>query len=220
MPKTKYLTSRQLAVFNFVRQRVENGMPPTFKEIGEHIGFSPVRAGQILHVLQKKGYIDFEERKPRTITLLPPYKDDTRHSFVAKKDVPELDIQKGDSLLIDTAKPIAEGDVILSTQGEVKRFCVGDVAFAKVLGFTRPIEAHTCLDVETRISVVVGPDEGTQPSEIQMIWHVPGAPHASRLIFKEPDQLGALIEQMIAHRNFVFPDADPIDPNVQLETEE
>ena len=49
-----------------------------------------------------------------------------------------------------------------------------------------------------------------------MIWHVPGAPYAQQLIFKEPEQLGALIEQMIAHRNFVFPDADPIDPDTQL----
>lgn len=68
--------------------------------------------------------------------------------------------------------------------------------------------------------IAVGPDNGDKPDEIQMIWHVPGAPYASRLTFKEPTQLGALIEQMIAHRNFVFPDADPIDPNAQLETQE
>ena len=67
--------------------------------------------------------------------------------------------------------------------------------------------------------LAVGPDTGEKPDEIQMIWHVPGAPHASRITFKEPVGLGALIEQMIAYRNFVFPDADPIDPNTQLETE-
>ena len=66
--------------------------------------------------------------------------------------------------------------------------------------------------------LAVGPDDGSDPDEIQIIWHVPGAPYASRLTFREPTQLGALIEQMIAHRNFVFPDADPIDPNAQLET--
>ena len=65
--------------------------------------------------------------------------------------------------------------------------------------------------------LAVGPDDGGDPDEIQMIWHVPGAPYASRLTFREPTQLGALIEQMIAHRNFVFPDADPINPNAQLE---
>ena len=68
--------------------------------------------------------------------------------------------------------------------------------------------------------LAVGPDDGSKPDEIQFIWHVPGAPFAQRLIFKEPEQLGALIEQMNAHRNFVFPDAEPIDPNAQLETQE
>ena len=52
-----------------------------------------------------------------------------------------------------------------------------------------------------------------------MIWHAPGAPYAQRITFKEPVGLGALIEQMIAYRKFVFPEADPIDPETQLETE-
>lgn len=68
--------------------------------------------------------------------------------------------------------------------------------------------------------LAVGPDDGEKPDEIQMIWHVPDAPYASCLTFKEPHQLGALIEQMIAHRNFVFPDAEPIDPNAQLKAQE
>ena len=68
--------------------------------------------------------------------------------------------------------------------------------------------------------LAVGPDDAGKPDEIQMIWHVPGAPYAQRLTFREPTELGALIEQMIAHRNFVFPDADPIDPNAQLQEQE
>ena len=68
--------------------------------------------------------------------------------------------------------------------------------------------------------LAVGPDNGEKPDEIQMIWHVPDAPHAQRLTFREPTELGALIEQMIAYRHFVFPDADPIDPNAQLEEQE
>ena len=68
--------------------------------------------------------------------------------------------------------------------------------------------------------LAVGPDNGEKPDEIQMIWHVPGAPHASRLTFKEPVGIGALIEQMIAYRNFVFPEAEPINPNTQLQEQE
>ena len=53
-----------------------------------------------------------------------------------------------------------------------------------------------------------------------MIWHARSAPYAQRITFKEPVGIGALIEQMIAYRNFVFPEAAPINPDTQLETEE
>lgn len=77
--------------------------------------------------------------RPRTFSLPPPYKDDTRYSLIVQADTPQLGIQKGDFLHIDTGKPAAEGDVILSTQGEIKRFATGDVAFGKVVGFSRVI---------------------------------------------------------------------------------
>ena len=50
-----------------------------------------------------------------------------------------MDIRKGDFLHIDTGKPVADGEVILSTQGEIKRFATGDMAFGKVVGFSRAI---------------------------------------------------------------------------------
>lgn len=34
----KFLTDKQRRVFDFVRQRIYNGMPPTQREISEHIG--------------------------------------------------------------------------------------------------------------------------------------------------------------------------------------
>ena len=68
--------------------------------------------------------------------------------------------------------------------------------------------------------LAAGPDTGEKPDEIQMIWHAPGAPYAQRITFKEPVGIGALIEQMIAYRKFVFPEAAPINPDTQLETEE
>lgn len=140
MQRTKFLTSTQRVVFDFIRQKIYNGFPPTLREIAEHCGFSGKTAFDHLRAIAAKGYIRIEPGKPRSIFLLPPYKDDTRHSFVVKADVPELDIRKGDSLLIDTAKPVADGDMILSTQGEIKRFSAGDTAFGKVVGFFRPIE--------------------------------------------------------------------------------
>lgn len=139
MKRTKFLTGKQRVVFDFIRQKIYNGLPPTIREIGKHCGFSCKRAFDHLKALAAKGYIRIEPGKPRSIFLLPPYKDDTRHSFVVKEDVPELDIRKGDYLLIDTAKPVKDRDVILSTQGEIKRFRTGDTAFGKVIGFSREL---------------------------------------------------------------------------------
>ena len=140
MRNTKFLTGRQRVVFDFVRQKIYEGLPPTCREIGDHFGFSAKGAFDHLQAIARKGYIRLEPGKPRTITLLPPYKDDTRHAYVVKTDVPELDIQKGDSLLIDTGKPIADGDMILSVEGEIKRFSAEDTAFGKVMSISRPID--------------------------------------------------------------------------------
>ena len=136
----KFLTGRQRIVFDFIRQEIYTGLPPSIREIAAHLGVTERTAYDHLWRIRKKGYIHWEDNKPRTLTLLPPYKDDTRHSLVADTDVPELDIQKGDFLLIDTGKPVADGDVILSTQGEIKRFATGDAAFGKVIGFSRTID--------------------------------------------------------------------------------
>lgn len=140
MRRSKFLTARQRVVFDFVRQRIYEGLPPSLREIGAHFGFTGANAFQVLNAIAKKGYIRIEADKARSIFLLPPYKDDTRHSFVVDADIPQLNIQKGDYLLIDAGKPAAEGDVILSDQGEIKRFAVGDVAFGKVTDLSRPID--------------------------------------------------------------------------------
>ena len=140
MRGTKFLTGRQRVIFDFVRQKIYEGLPPTYHEIGDHFGFSAKGAYDHLKAIARKGYIRIEPGKPRSISLLPPYKNDTRHSYVVKTDVPELDIQKGDCLLIDTGKPIAEGEVILSAQGQIKRFSAEDTAFGKVMSISREID--------------------------------------------------------------------------------
>lgn len=140
MRNTKFLTGRQRVVFDFIRQKIYSGIPPTIREIADHFGLSCKRVSELRLAIARKGYIRIEPGKPRSIFLLPPYKDDTRHSYVVKSDVPELDIQKGDCLLIDTGKPIAQGDVILSAQGEIKQFSAGDTAFGKVMSISRPID--------------------------------------------------------------------------------
>lgn len=137
--KSKFLTGKQRAVFDSVRQRIYEGLPPTMRELAEHFGISAKAINACLWAIRKKGYLHWEYHKPRTLSLPPPYKDDTRYSVIVQADIPQLGIQKGDFLLIDTGKPAVEGDVILSTRGEIKRFATGDVAFGKVVGFSRTI---------------------------------------------------------------------------------
>ena len=135
----KLLTAKQRLAFNFIRQQIHNGLPPSFREIGEHFGFSVTRAFQLVRSLERKGYLTMEADKPRTLSLLPPYKDDTRGSLIVNEDLPQLNIQKGDFLLIDRSKPVTEGDVFLSMQGHIKRYSIGDTVFGKVVSCVREI---------------------------------------------------------------------------------
>ena len=67
------------------------------------------------------------------------------------------------------------------------------------------------------ISIVAAGDEGEGPSEVQMYMKVPGAKEASLFRFREPELLTDFIEQLIAYRSYVFPDAREIDTNATLE---
>ena len=138
----KFLTGRQRVVFNFVRQHIEKGVIPYQTQIAAHFRFSAGNTCEILKAIARKGYLTWESKKPRTFKLLPPYKDDTRCALICDKDAPELNIQKGDFLHIDTGTPAAAGEVILSSLGEIKRFSAGDTAFGKVIGFSREMDSH------------------------------------------------------------------------------
>lgn len=54
----KELTEKQLKAFDFVLDYIKsNNMPPTLKELGEHLDVTPVAAADYLDALQKKGFI-------------------------------------------------------------------------------------------------------------------------------------------------------------------
>lgn len=66
------LTRRQAAIYRFLGRFVgERGYPPTVREIGEQFAIrSPNGVMCHLRALTKKGYIQHEPGKSRTITLL------------------------------------------------------------------------------------------------------------------------------------------------------
>ncbi|CUS26390.1 LexA repressor [Paucilactobacillus oligofermentans DSM 15707 = LMG 22743] len=65
--------TKQLAVLNFIHDRVENhGYPPTVREIGEAVNLSSTSTvhGHINRLI-KKGYLQKDPSKPRAIEITP-----------------------------------------------------------------------------------------------------------------------------------------------------
>ena len=65
------------------------------------------------------------------------------------------------------------------------------------------------------ISIIAAGDGGA-PTEIHIIVKVPGAKYAPRLRFHKHELLTDLIEQLIAYRRLVFPDAPEVNANATL----
>ena len=59
--------------------------------------------------------------------------------------------------------------------------------------------------------------EGGAPSEVHLYTKVPGTQFASHFKFQDPELLADLIEQLIAYRRYVFPDAPEINANAKME---
>ena len=66
------------------------------------------------------------------------------------------------------------------------------------------------------ISIIAAGDGGA-PTEVHIIVKVPGAKYAPRLRFHKHEMLTDMIEQLIAYRRLVFPDAPEIDTNATLD---
>ena len=65
------------------------------------------------------------------------------------------------------------------------------------------------------ISIIAAGDGGA-PTEIHIIVKVPGTKYAPRLRFDKHEMLTDMIEQLIAYRRLVFPDAPEIDTNAKI----
>ncbi|GAB3299264.1 transcriptional repressor LexA [Epidermidibacterium keratini] len=74
------LTVRQRRIMEVIRERVrEQGYPPSVREIGEAVGLSsPSSVAHQLRVLQEKGYLRRDPKRPRAVDARPaePTEDD------------------------------------------------------------------------------------------------------------------------------------------------
>lgn len=60
-------------------------------------------------------------------------------------------------------------------------------------------------------------DVSKPPDRVYLLMRIPGLKQLPRLTFRTPEMAKRIIEDLIAHRRYVWPDADPIDPDAELE---
>ncbi len=63
-------TDRQAEVLEYIRERIDDGMPPTRAEIARHFGFTDNAAQCHLRSLQRKGRIKLVPEIARGIRLI------------------------------------------------------------------------------------------------------------------------------------------------------
>ncbi|MEY8189525.1 transcriptional regulator [Peribacillus simplex] len=65
-------TKRQKEVLEAIKvYKTENGYPPSFRELGRAVGLKPSSTiSSMLDSLRKKGYVTWQEGRPRTLQIL------------------------------------------------------------------------------------------------------------------------------------------------------
>ena len=72
------ITKKQRNVLNKILDfQVKNGFSPTWRELGEILGIAHTAARQHVELMKKKGVIDYQPGKKRTIVILEG-EDDSR----------------------------------------------------------------------------------------------------------------------------------------------
>ena len=98
-----------------------------------------------------------------------------------------------------------------------------DATRASVKGRTFTLnEAIQHLRSSTKASFGVFSSNATEniaapPDRVYLLMRIPGTKDLPRLTLRTPEMAKRLIEDLIAHRRNVWPDAEPIDPEVDVE---
>ena len=133
--RLKRLTSRQREVFDFIESHIfEHGFPPILKDIGKHFGFSEKASTDHVAALIKKGYIEQQHGKARTLRLT----DKSRLFSITSPNYEELGIEKGDILTVSPAASPIIGDRVLTPEGRIAAF-EGQQIVGKVIGISRQL---------------------------------------------------------------------------------
>jgi repressor LexA len=145
---TEPLTERQEKILAFIKKAIlEQGYPPTIREIGEHFGIRSTNGvNDHLKALERKGYLLRGELKSRALSVIdggkhggPP----VRPRFPQRADVHAVPDLPGEVIEVPVVGKVAAGTPILAQENvtdhvRIDSFLIGDTAkkvFAlKVIG--------------------------------------------------------------------------------------
>ena len=136
----KKLTDRQRKVLQFITDYIQaNGYPPSGREVGDGMGVSTRVAYDYIRVLVRKGHLVYLENSRRTLRIPQCFLLLVTERMEIRTETPTLQI--GDYLTIREVSSAKVGDTVIVSQNPiiVKTFEKGDVAFGKVIGFSRMI---------------------------------------------------------------------------------
>ena len=84
-----------------------------------------------------------------------------------------------------------------------------DEALAQLRSSTKPGFGVFCTNADENLDAPA--------DRVYLLMRLPGIKNLPRLTLRTPEMMKQLIEDLIAHRRYVWPDADPIDPDAELE---
>jgi len=145
---TEPLTERQEKILAFIKKAIlEQGYPPTIREIGEHFGIRSTNGvNDHLKALERKGYLLRGELKSRALSVIEGGKHggpQVRPRFPQRADVHAVPDLPGEVVEIPVVGKVAAGTPILAQENitdhvRIDSFLIGDTAkkvFAlKVIG--------------------------------------------------------------------------------------
>lgn len=125
MAPTDELTDRQATVLEVIARHIEEaGYPPTIRELGDALGISSTNGvNDHLKALEKKGYLERESSKSRT--MRPLYRPDgtpwEKNENVDPRHAPDEEIHQ-----IPVVGRIAAGDPTMAVEQTEQKVAVGE----------------------------------------------------------------------------------------------
>jgi repressor LexA len=116
------LTWRQRKVLQVIRESVQKrGYPPSMREIGDAVGLTSTSSVSYqLSILQKKGYLQRDVGRPRTVEVRlpghPAVRPEPRKEEEEAGDIPGIDIPSQEAAYVPLVGRIAAGEPLLAEE--------------------------------------------------------------------------------------------------------